>query len=388
MIQDVTVGVMFPLTGPKATSGGQTVDAFPIAYQVAQEQGRANGLNLAFLYGDAFDEETGARECERLIDDGAQIIMGSLISSHALAFSEVAHRRGIFYWEVVAAAQQITDRGFPYLFRQSSCAEQYGSHYLEFLETRLLPAWGIGFGDLRLALIHEDTAFGASVADSVTEEGQKRGLQVVARESHPMPADNVDEQIARIAAAKPDLLFSASLGEYVPLTWNAIKAHDLRLKALVGTGSWGLPKYMCDRFGPEIDGIYCLDTPHLGTVSPAKLAPAVRKTFDRWFELAPMTHDKYTIVDPDLAFMAVTTLIEELLPRARSLAAEDLREAAFQIDVPIGGTIMGYGTKFRPDGNNERSFRSVVQWQDGGELRTVYPELLAVTTPRTEFLRP
>ncbi len=54
-----------------------------------------------------------------------------------------------------------------------------------------------------------------------------------------------------------------------------------------------------------------------------------------------------------------------------------MREEALKIDIPIGGTIQGYGVKFQPPGSvmagqNERSIAVVMQFE-GGKSNVVWP---------------
>jgi len=51
------------------------------------------------------------------------------------------------------------------------------------------------------------------------------------------------------------------------------------------------------------------------------------------------------------------------------MSADALREAALQVDIPLGGTIQGYGVKFNPPedvmaGQNSRSICVVMQFEN------------------------
>ena len=50
------------------------------------------------------------------------------------------------------------------------------------------------------------------------------------------------------------------------------------------------------------------------------------------------------------------------------------------LDEPIGSTILGFGIKFTPEGQNSRSFNVILQWQKG-ELVTVWPQRFATVAP-------
>jgi branched-chain amino acid transport system substrate-binding protein len=66
-------------------------------------------------------------------------------------------------------------------------------------------------------------------------------------------------------------------------------------------------------------------------------------------------------------------LMTEVVPRAikkyGGVDPDSLRKAAMEVDLPEGGTMLGFGVKFPPDGSamagqNERSFPVVIQYVD------------------------
>lgn len=67
----------------------------------------------------------------------------------------------------------------------------------------------------------------------------------------------------------------------------------------------------------------------------------------------------------------------DAMASAKSLDAEDIREAVKTIDIPIGQTAANIGAKFAANGQNERAQTTIMQWQQG-VLKTVYPQAAAV----------
>jgi branched-chain amino acid transport system substrate-binding protein len=74
----------------------------------------------------------------------------------------------------------------------------------------------------------------------------------------------------------------------------------------------------------------------------------------------------------------------EVLPRAikkyGGIDAEALRKAALEVDLPEGGTMLGFGVKFFGDGapmagQNERAFPVVIQYVDDKSY-VVWPKSL------------
>ncbi|MGA8603199.1 MAG: ABC transporter ATP-binding protein, partial [Beijerinckiaceae bacterium] len=66
-----------------------------------------------------------------------------------------------------------------------------------------------------------------------------------------------------------------------------------------------------------------------------------------------------------------------------------IRKAALDTDIPLGGTIQGYGIKFFPPGNqmagqNERSLPVVMQFVKG-ETKVVWPAAIKTADPVMPF---
>jgi branched-chain amino acid transport system substrate-binding protein len=79
----------------------------------------------------------------------------------------------------------------------------------------------------------------------------------------------------------------------------------------------------------------------------------------------------------------------EVLPRAikkyGGVDADALRKAALEVNVPEGGTMLGFGVKFEPEtsamaGQNERAFPVIIQYVDDKPY-VVWPKSLQLRDP-------
>ena len=78
--------------------------------------------------------------------------------------------------------------------------------------------------------------------------------------------------------------------------------------------------------------------------------------------------------------MSTFILLDNVLRKAGSLDPEKVRAAAVAVDIPDGGTALGWGVKFAGEsdparGQNLRSFPVAQQWQDG-KLVVVSPDTM------------
>jgi len=383
-VSKTRIGLLLPLSGDWAWVGKPCLHAVRMALELARERRTLEGHEIELIEGDSPGPDDAAPVTERLIDAGARVIIGTMFSSHAFPATEVAARRGVVYWESVAAADALTRRGHPYLFRLDTTARAYGRAVADFVAGRLAPAWDMRAPDVRIAVASMEESFCASMGDAMVAAARELGLALVGRETFPWAAD-VPALIERLRALRPDVVFMTAFGPAVGEFGRAARA-SLPLKALIGNGAWAL-HHRVREIGDALEGVYSVDTPHVSSMGIQGLNANARAQLEWWKERCGEPHSTKTAVDRDLVFIAATVLFQHVLPNARSSAAEDIRAAALAVDIPLGGTILAYGTKLLPHGDNERAFAALMQWQ-GGERRTVHPDLVATAEPRLAPLVP
>lgn len=86
-----------------------------------------------------------------------------------------------------------------------------------------------------------------------------------------------------------------------------------------------------------------------------------------------------------ISFGGFWTLFNEVLAKAPDTSIDNLREAAYAIDLPKGSLLTGAGVALKPlgdaeQGQNAEALISVMQWQDGS-LNTVWPAEVANVEP-------
>jgi branched-chain amino acid transport system substrate-binding protein len=373
------IGLLFPLTGEWAWVGTPCLHAVRMALDLARERGRLGPDDVELIVGDVPVPERAAAEAERLADAGAEVLFGSMFSSHSFPASEVAAQRGLVFWEAVAAADALTQRGHERFFRLDTTARRYGEAVASFVAEQLAPAWDVPPGSLRLGVASMEESFCASMGDAMVAAAERLGLQVVTRERFPFGGADIPAVVAGLGRAKADVVFMVAFGPAVTEFGKLARA-TLPLRALIGNGAWAL-HHRVNEIGDRLDGVYSVDTPHISSLGTQGLTPDARERLEWWRARCGEPHSVKTAVDRDLVFIAANVLFEHVLPNARSSAPADIASAARKVDIPLGGSILGYGTRFSAGGENERAFAALLQWQDGVR-ETVYPDLVATAAPR------
>jgi branched-chain amino acid transport system substrate-binding protein len=109
------VGVILPRSGFEAGIGQDCQRGVDIAPGVLKELGMPE---LTIMNGDTESNVDTAREhTEKLINDGAQLIIGSFDSGQTTAVAQVAEQKGIPLVINIASATQITEQCYKYVVR-------------------------------------------------------------------------------------------------------------------------------------------------------------------------------------------------------------------------------------------------------------------------------
>ena len=378
--EEINIGVLLPLTGPSSDGGRDLQHGFEIATEMQNERGGVHGDKINLIMADAMDVKTGRSEAERLIQSqGVKIIMGTYVSAIAFAATEVAERNHTFYWEVNSVADAITDRGFRYTFRPSIKGSNVGEVGIDFIKGDLARNLGLEPGKLRLAMVYEDSIFGSTAAKAIDQYAKAAGISVVDSISYNRSSNDLSSVVLRAKSANPDVLFLAS---YIPdgtLLLQQARQMGLRPKAVFTYGVFNDP-VVRDALGDDVNNLYCISWP-AGGVAPEKLAIGPRNDYQAFTERFK-TRFKVDRVPQfaAAAFAGASALYNDIIVKAKSLDADALREAALNVDIADGESAYGFGIKFGPDGQNQRSHNVAWQWQ-GGLPWIVWPAALATRSP-------
>src|SRR5271170_2526597 len=109
------VGVLLPRSGFEAGIGQDCQRGVDIAPAILKSLGLPD---LAIMDGDTESSVDVARtRAEKLIGDGAQLLVGAFDSGQSTAIAQVAEQKGIPFVINIAAAPDITEQGYKFVFR-------------------------------------------------------------------------------------------------------------------------------------------------------------------------------------------------------------------------------------------------------------------------------
>nr|PZN43307.1 MAG: amino acid-binding protein [Pseudomonadota bacterium] len=374
----IKIGALYPFSGGLALLGDESFRGLEIAVEERNAAGGINGRKLEIVRGDAVDPNQAVGEARRLTSvDKVSVIFGTYSSSLSLAATQVAELAGVPYFELGAVSDPITERGFKNVYRTNPTARMFANRMVSAVAEAVAPALGVDPKSLKIAIIHEDSLYGQTVAGYQQARAKEMGLNVV--ETLPYSAKSVDltPVILRLKSAGVDVVLQTSYQNDTVLFFRQMKEQGFKPKAVMGAGGGYSLRDTMQAVGAEnMEGALNVDFTQFRT-NP-KAAPGIDefvKKYEAKYGMAPRSGHSLTNYMGAKAFF-------ERRAAAKTSTCPAIREAVMAVDVPEGTTATGWGAKFDESGQNVRATPFLMQWQ-GGELVTVFPPEAAVAEMKT-----
>jgi branched-chain amino acid transport system substrate-binding protein len=226
-----------------------------------------------------------------------------------------------------------------------------------------------------------------------TEEGAKKaGFNVVLKEGYSATAPDLSSLVTKLKRAHPDVIFHTGYNPDITLFLRQAREVGLKFKALIGHGAgYGVYDKLKEAAGSDVNYFFNVDPISIWLTNEdalkPELVPLIKMIGDEYVKARPGT----TIKSAHVGMAASNTylLFSEVLPRAiketGGIDPDALRKAALEVDVPDGGTMLGFGVKFENEkesapGQNERSFPVIIQYVDDKPY-VVWPKALQMRAP-------
>jgi branched-chain amino acid transport system substrate-binding protein len=249
------IGAIHPVTGPLAEPGQACRLGAQLAVEAVNAAGgvRAkSGLPLELLVGDTQSKpENGRVEAERVVNQGAQMLMGSFDSGSTAAMVSVAQQKRVPFLIDIGAADPITanvaksvkegQQKVQYVYRNFPTGSGFGRtavrYFTEiFAEAKVTPR--------RVVLMHCNDLFGVN---------QSRGFLAAYKAAKPAwtlleddvipwpePPSDLSTEVARLKALKPDVIAPITRPASAQLLLPEIRKQRVESLGIVGPGSPGL----------------------------------------------------------------------------------------------------------------------------------------------------
>lgn len=374
--QPLRIGALYPVSGALALLGDESWRGAEIARQMRNQKGGVAGKQVEFMKVDIPDVNAAKSEAERLINrEGLKLLTGTYSSSLCLAASEVAARAGIIYFEQGGISDLITARGYKTLLRTCPKAQYFSRSQVRFARDWVGPQINKKANEIRLALVHEDSAYGSSISKNVEAEAKAAGVPLVSVIPYNAQAVDLSSVILKLKSDKPDVVIGVSYANDAILLGRQAKELGLDIKAFIGTGGGHSLRSFQEALGSAAEGVLNVDFTQYEVNT--QFTPGLKEFVEMYrklFNEAPRSGHSMA------NFTGTNVLFDLLEKTGGNMEAAKFRQTAAAFELKTGSTASGWGVKFDDGGQNTLADPFVMEWK-GGKLVTVWPEGAAVSKP-------
>jgi branched-chain amino acid transport system substrate-binding protein len=373
------IGVIYDLTGPLAGGGSelQYIGAKIMLDQFSKTG--VEGYKIEAVYADAQSKpDVAINEAVRLIEqEKVNMLLGFFSSAQCVPVAARVEQLKNFMWITTCISSAVLEnKNYKYVFRPQASGDQFGLMTMDFIAANAKSRFGKEPKDLRVAIIHEDGAYGVDVAKGNVAGATKAGFNVVLKEGYSATAPDLSALVTKLKRARPDVVFHTGYNPDITLLLRQAREQGLKFGALVGHGAgYGVYEKLKEGLGNDANYIFDTDPISIWLTNPEtldpKLPPVIKMVGQEFDKLKPGVAIRSAHVG--MAASNTYVFMTQVLPRAikkyGGVDSDALRKAALDVDLPDGGTMLGFGVKFYGEGTpmagqNERSFPVIIQYVD------------------------
>jgi branched-chain amino acid transport system substrate-binding protein len=397
--KEIKIGVIYDLTGPFAGGGSEAAYlGNKIAIDMINEKGGVEGYRIRPIYADAQSKaEVAISEAERLINqEKVDMLMGVYSSAHCVPMAQKTDAAKKFFWmNVCVASAVLKDKKLQYAFRPQVHSDQFGEASCMFLSENSEKKMGIKPSALKVAILYEDGPYGAGVAAGNESACKKLGIQVVLKEGYSATAPDLSSLVTKLRRARPDVLLHTGYNPDITLFLRQAKEAGLKFQAMIGHGAgYGQIDKLIATFKDDVDLFFNVDPVAAQLLDPKTLKPGLGDLTNEMVKRyqavkGPAEVPPHTSMGFNQAWIFFTDVLPRAVKKHGGIDAEALRKSSLETDIPLGGTIQGYGVKFfqpgtQMAGQNERSSPVVMQYVNG-RTYIAWPTAIRTTDPVLPF---
>lgn len=381
----IKIGAIFPLSGNAASAGIHAKYAIETALDIINnphpELGNfplAKGTGLPGLGGAKVDvvfadnqgsPATGQNQALRLITEEKVVALtGAYQSGITLTASAIAEKYGIPFVNGKSVAANLTERGFKWFFRTTPIASDFAKVYYDFLQD--MKAKGAKVDNI--ALVHDNTEYGTSVASVITstfkDKGQNIGLDI----SYAVNATDVQSQVLQLKEKKPDVVIMIAYASDAILYQKTMQALDYKPPMMIADNSGYSDPSFIKAVGNISQGVFNRSSWVVGPPgSPTAIIAEMykKRSGDEMDDTAGRQMQ---------AFLVLCDAINS----AGSTDPAKIQAALKATDLKPDQLMMAYkGVKFDDKGQNILASGQMIQLQDGVNYVSVWPKADAQKDP-------
>jgi len=353
------VGVLLPRSGAQAGIGQDCQRGVELAPAILKELGHPE---LAIMNADTeTNVEVARARAEKLINEGAQLLVGAFDSGQSTAIAQVAEQKGIPFVINIAAAPQITEQGYKFVFRNFPTAGMILSDAFAN-QKELFEATGVA--PKSVVFMHVNDTFGTSMQQGINAVMPRFNMpyQIVEQIAYDPTARDLSVEVAKAKATGAQALLMVSrLNDAILITRELVKQRWSPMAVLSMGPGWYEDQYL-KTLGKLSDG-------------PISFVPWYdpHKRLSKQLDAALAKAYPGINMNTNHVFTFEALLVAaDAYKRARSTDPKALADAIRTTNITDNVSI-GPGIQFNDKGQNDKLKNAAIQ-NRGGKLLTIAPK--------------
>ena len=350
--QKLKVGVLHPLSGVQGLIGQSCKKGSDLAPALLKDM---YGVDIELMNADTeTNVDTARTRAERLIQEGAHVLVGPFDSGAAGAIAQVCEQRGVPFVINIAAAPQITEQGYKFTFRNFPTAVDLTRNGLAligdlFRATNTAPRTAV--------FMHVNDTFGQSMAKGIGALLPRLDFlpfKVLDTISYDPAARDLTVEVSKAKATGAEfLMLVCRLNDAIILRREMVKQRWNPM-GIIGPGNPGMYE---NQFYQALGKLseHCIS--NVPWYNPkADLTKRIEKAFDKQ---NPKDKLMFHALNVGYTFEALM-IAADAFKRARSTDAKTLAEAIRQTDIR-NRMMLGGPIKFNAKGQVEGNASACIQ---------------------------
>ena len=380
--QPVKIGAIYPLSGNSASAGNYSKMAMELGAEVinngnaelAKVLPLAKGGGLPSLGGAKIQlifadnqgtPAAGQNQALRLISEEKVVaIIGAYQSGITVTTSAIAERHGIPFLTPESVAANLTERGFKWFFRVTPVAIDFARAYSAFLKEQKAAGQKVG----SVALVHENTEYGNSVASVIADQFAKDGLPVTQKIAYSANSSDVQPQVLQLKEKNPDVVIFISYTSDAILYTKTMKELNWKPAIMIADNAGFNDPAFVKSMSSLVEGLV-----NRSTFAGGKPG-SVPYIFNELYKKKTGGDD---LDDVSARGLEGFLVMADAINRAGSTDPTKIRDALKASNLPADQMVTGYdGVKFDDKGQNTLASTLVTQMR-GGKYVAIWPKARA-----------
>ena len=360
------VGVLLPRSGYQAGIGQDCQRGVDITAGILKDLGLPS---LQIMNADTeTNVEVARARAEKLIGEGAQLLVGAFDSGQSSAIAQVAEQKGIPFIINIAAAPPITEQGYKFVFRNFPTAPMILRD--AFIDQKEIFA-AVGGAPKTAVFMHVNDTFGTAMKGGIGAVMPKFDMpyKIVETIAYDPAARDLSVEISKAKATGADaLLMTSRLNDAILLTRELVKQRWTPMTIMSMGPGWYEDQYL-KTLGKLSDG-------------PLSFAPWYdpNKKMSKQLEAAlAKAHPGVNLNTNHVYTFEALLIAADAYKRAGSTDPKALADAVRTTNIKDNVSI-GPGIQFDAKGQNDKIIGGGIQ-NRGGKLLTVAPKEAANGKP-------